>query len=116
MIDGCKDKNYVQRLEKLGITTLEERYYGADMLQVYKILKDDKGIYPDNFLVLNDRPGRKNSVKLFKERSRLGLRKFSFTSRVDHWNALPDAVILAADVNAFKRNLDQYMRDLKGQL
>ncbi len=117
MIDGCKDKNYVQRLEKLGITTLEERYYRADMLQVYKILKDDKGIYPDNFLVLNDRPGRKNSVKLFKERSRLDLRKFSFTSRVvDHWNALPDAVILAADVNAFKSKLDKYMRDFKGQL
>ncbi len=31
---------------------------------------------------------------------------------VDDWNALPDVVILAAGVNAFKRNLDQHMRDL----
>src|SRR6266516_3753228 len=34
MIDGCKDKSYIQRLDKLGITTLEDkyRYYRADML------------------------------------------------------------------------------------
>ena len=49
MIDGCKDKSYIQRLDKLGITTLEERYYRADMLQVYKILNDTNDTYPKNF-------------------------------------------------------------------
>ena len=66
MIDRCKDKIYMQRLSKLCLTTLDERYCRADMIQVYKILKDNKDIYPVNFLELNDRPGRKNSKKLFK--------------------------------------------------
>ena len=86
------------------------------MIQVYKILKDNKDIYPVNFLELNDRPGRKNSIKLFKGRSKLDIRKYSFTFRVVNlWNALPDAVVQAADVNAFKGNFDQFMRDSKGQ-
>ena len=117
VIDGCKDKTYIDRLTKLGMTTLEERYIRADMIQVYKILNDCDGVYPDEFLELNDRIRRKNSLKLFKRRCKLDLRKYSFTFRVvDQWNGLPEAVVQAADVNAFKRNYDHFMRDFRGQL
>src|SRR3989441_247403 len=89
----------------------------ADMLQVYKILNDSKNIYPDKFLELNIRAGRKNSLKLFKRRTDRDLYKYSFTSRVvNHWNDLPDAVVLSADVNALKGNLDRFMRESRGQL
>ena len=50
MIEGLNKKTYEQRICKLGITTLEDRHYRADMLQVYKILNDGKNMYP---LVLN---------------------------------------------------------------
>ena len=117
VIDGCKDKNYIDRLTKLGMTTLEERYIRADMVQVYKILTDRDGVYPEKFLELNERIGRINSLKLFKRRCKLDLRKYSFTFRVvDQWNGLPEAVVQAADVNAFKRNYDHFMRDFRGQL
>src|SRR5437899_5172678 len=69
MIEGYKTRSYEQRIEKLGITTLEDRFYRADMIQVYKILNDSKNIYPANFLGLSNRAGRKNSLKLFKRRS-----------------------------------------------
>ena len=68
MISGLKDKSYSQRLNKLGITTLEDRYQWANMIQVFRVLNDTLGTYPENFLSLNDRPGRINSLKLFKGR------------------------------------------------
>jgi hypothetical protein len=117
MVDGCKNKTYEQRLSRLGILSIEDRFYRADMIQVYNILKDGGKTFPKNFLELNNRLGRKNSRKLFKRRSQLDICKFSFAYRVvDLWNALPDAVVLSPDVNAFKGNLEYFMRDVRGQL
>src|SRR5437899_12008107 len=82
MIEGLNKKTYEQRICKLGITTLEDRHYRADMLQVYKILNDGKNMYPDKFLELNIRAGRKNSLKLFKRRTDRDIYKYSFTPRV----------------------------------
>ena len=116
LIDGCKGKNYGQRLGKLGLTTLADRHYRADMIQVFKILNDGGTIFPDNFLELGERPGRKNSLKLFKRRSYLDICKYSFTSRVvDLWNALPENVVRSVDVNAFKNSLDKLMGGSRGQ-
>jgi len=50
MISGCKKMNYGQRLEKLNLTTLEERHHRADMIQVFKIINDRSNVYPANFL------------------------------------------------------------------
>jgi len=116
MISGCKKKTYMQRLEKLNLTTLEERHNRADMIQVYKVLNDRTNVYPAKFLELSDRQGRKNSLKLYKKRNRLELSRKGFTARVvDQWNNLPDRVILSADVIKFKSGLDFYMRDVRGQ-
>src|SRR3989442_14763660 len=83
-----------------------DRHYRADMIQVYKILNDENNIYPINFLELSERPGRKNSLKLFKRRSNLDIKKYSFTSRVvDLWNDLPETVVRSTNVNLFKHNL-----------
>jgi len=117
MIDGCKKLSYEQRLSKLKLTSLEDRHYRADMIQVFKILNDNCDIFTEQFLELSNRAGRKNSLKLFKRRNNLDIAKFSFTSRVvDPWNELPDAVVLSEDVNAFKSNLDKLMRSSRGYL
>jgi len=116
MINECKGKTYTERLCKLGITSLEDRHYRADMLQVFKIINDKMNIYPPNFLVKSDRLGRINSRKLFKKRSNLEVSKNSFTFRVvDQWNKLPDEVVLSTDVNDFKGKLDCHMRCIRGQ-
>jgi hypothetical protein len=117
MIDGCKDKSYEERLIKLGIISLEDRYYRADMIQVFKVLSDCEKVYPDKFIELCDREGRGNSRRLFKRRSYLDICKYSFTSRVvDLWNDLPDAVVMSADVNAFKNSFDHFLRGFRGLL
>ena len=45
MIEGYETKSYEQRLIDLRITTLEDRFYRADMIQVLKIMNDIIGIY-----------------------------------------------------------------------
>ena len=68
MIEGFKKRTYEDRMKRLGLT-IEHRHYRADMIQVYKILNDNKNIYPANFLELRNRAGWKNSLKLFKRRN-----------------------------------------------
>jgi len=117
MIDGCKKLSYEQRLNKLKLTSLEDRHYRADMIQVFKILNENCNIFTEHFLELSDRAGRRNSLKLFKRRNKLDIAKYSFTSRVvDRWNELPDVVVLSEDVNAFKSNFDKLMRSSRGYL
>jgi len=107
MIDGCTNLKYENRLSKLKLTTMEDRHRRADMLQVYKVLNDRSGIYPRNFLKLNDRPGRINSMKLYKQRVNKELKRNSFTSRtIDYWNELPEQVVRADSVNVFKGEYD----------
>lgn len=115
LIDGCKDLSYENRLSKLGLTTLSDRFFRADMIQVYKILNDKNSTFPKNFLELNVREGRRNTKKIFKKGCNLDICKFSFTSRVvDPWNALPDDIVTSQDVNSFKSNFDNWLRDTRG--
>ena len=111
MIDGCKKMKYEKRLEFLNLTTMEDRHKRADMVQVYKILNDKLNIYPRDFLMLSDRKGRKNSLKLYKKRVNKELSKHGFTFRIiEQWNALPDQVVLAESVNEFKGGFDHLTR------
>ena len=117
MIEGFKKRTYEDRMKRLGLTTIEHRHYRADMIQVYRILNDKKQVFPEDFLELSNRAGRKNSLKLYKRRINRDISKYSFTFRVvDHWNDLPDAVVLSADVDAFKGSFDHLSRELRGQL
>ena len=54
-----------------------------------------------------DEGGRRgHSKKLYKRRSRLDVRKFTFSNRiVDSWNALSDACVNCTTVNQFKKCL-----------
>ena len=67
MIAGCKGKTYEQRLTKLGLTTLEERFERSDMIQVYKVLNDKQNVYPVGFLKLSERIGRSHCKRLYKK-------------------------------------------------
>ena len=95
---------YGERLKKLSLTTLYYRRQRADVLQVFRIIKGiDK---------LNSRPSRYNSLTLSKPRSLTSHKQFSFSHRViNNWNELPDSVVLADNLNMFKRNLELFWKD-----
>lgn len=109
-INGFKNLDYSQRLKKLELPTLYFRRLRGDMIECYKILHS---IYdPEVGPVLQKSEGnlRGNELKLFKKRTlNLDLRKNFFTNRVvEPWNSLPNEVVKAPSLNAFKSRLDKH--------
>jgi hypothetical protein len=46
MVSGLKEADFMMRLNKLGMTTLEERRHQADMHMVHKIMHAESGLEP----------------------------------------------------------------------
>ena len=110
LVRACKNLSYPERLRKLGLPTLEYRRQRADMVQVYKILNDiDKVDKAKLFSMATYNRTRGHPLKLFKERVRLNVRANSFSNRVTNtWNQLPEDIVMAPSLNAFKGRLNKY--------
>ena len=108
LISECKGLNYSQRLELTGLTTLEKRRDRGDMIEVFKILKGFNKVDSSKFFKLSENTKtRGHTMKLVKTRTRLDCRKYFFTNRViDNWNSLPQYVVDAPSINAFKNRYD----------
>ena len=110
LVSVCKNLSYPERLRKLGLPTLEYRRQRADMVQVYKILNDiDKVDKAKLFSLATYNRTRGHPLKLFKERPRLNVRANSFSNCVANtWNQLPEVIVMAPFLNAFKGRLNKY--------
>ena len=104
----------------MRLTSLETRRLRADLLEVYKIVNGLEGLSEKDFFEgRRRREGacgtRSNSHSFFKKRCRVDLVKYSFANRVvSEWNRLPNSVIEARGINAFKGKLDGYLRNVRG--
>jgi len=115
LVCGLKNKSYEERLRVLGLTTLETRRLRGDLIETYKILhgKEDIDHHQLFELVLNGHELRGHDLKFYKQYSRLNIRKHFFSQRViDALNQLPPSVVDAASINSFKRNLDDFWKDM----
>ena len=68
-------------------------------LGLFKILSEKYDKEVADFVKLNhgESVTRGHSLKMFKERSRPDIRKYSFLQRsVDIWNSLPESVVVSA--------------------
>ena len=113
-LPGLKGLSYSERLRKLKLPTLSYRRTRGDMIEVYKILtgKYDKDathclkLWKDMAPRASDRG---HSMKLYPQRARTRLRKNAFAIRTVHtWNSLPEHVVTAPSLNAFKNRLDKH--------
>lgn len=80
---------------------------------MYKILTGKEHIDSGQFFKLaeNHYCLRGHEMKLTKERSRLDIRKHSFSQRIiNSWNSLPASVVNAKTVNGFKNAYDRNYR------
>ncbi|XP_053395748.1 uncharacterized protein LOC128555936 [Mercenaria mercenaria] len=113
MIPGLSHLNYEERLRKLKLPTLSYRRARGDMIEVYKLLNKKYYFNEKELLTLNEHcTTRGNSMKLYKSRPRLDIRKYSFSHRVvDMWNSLPDNVISAGTLITFESRLDKYWQN-----
>ena len=73
--------------------------YDTDTVQFLKLWKDVAGIVSP----------RGNSLSIFPQQSGNNLRKNAFSVRITNtWNKLPESVVTAPSVNAFKNRLDNF--------
>ena len=109
-MEECRGKSYNDRIQMLGLTTLETRRVRTDMLEVFKILEEYEGVNSDCFFRIQSTNTRGHSMKLYKERCYKDVCKYSSGNRVkDKWNSLPKDSINATSINMFKSRLDTFL-------
>ena len=67
-------------------------------------------IFPQNNIATT----RGHKYKIYKKHCRTNRRKYTFSQRViAHWNALPESVIDATNVNSFKNRLSNHWKNIE---
>ena len=82
------------------------------MIHTYKLMNQFEKTSSTRFFEKNsNRTNRGNDCKIYKKRSRLEIRRNFYSQRsVDPWNKLPNHVIKAPRVNAFKARYDAHVQ------
>ena len=95
-------------MESLGLYSLHRRELRGDLFEAYKILTGKENINSRQlFQKARTTDFRGHSLKLYKKRSPLDVRKYFFSQRiVDYWNMLPDDLVTSATTSSFKIRLD----------
>jgi len=118
MISGLKAKTYEERLEELGITTLEERRAQLDLIQTYKILTGKDKVEKETWFDMAAQGTRltrlaADPMNVRQRAARLEVRRNFYSNRVvDQWNRLPAELKNAVTVNSFKNGLKKQWRDI----
>ena len=116
--------SYEEKLQIIGLPSLEERRIRGDMIQTFKIINMIDNVSPTTFFQLSSQchahstrgatciadgittPGH----GLVQLKSHLNLRKYFFSQRVvGKWNNLPTNVTDSTSVDGFKSAYDNYL-------
>ena len=95
----------------MNLPSLDERLKRGDMIQTYKIMNRKEKTPISRFFQLNEnKSNRGNDLKIYKKRSRLEVRRNFYSQRVvDGWNKLPNQVVTAPKINAFKARYGEHV-------
>ena len=114
MVKGLRNKTYEERLEELGLYSLEDRRVRGDLIETYKLVHGFERIDSTQFFKLAAPSGnRGHPHKLYKQHCKKMPRSNSFSHRViNMWIALPANVVTVKTVNDFKNKLDRHWKDM----
>ena len=115
LVRALRNKSYQQRLDILGLTSLEKRV-NRDLIEVYKILTGKENIDPAQLFESTDSNYNLcgHHLKLHKQPCRLDIQKYFFSQRImNEWNVLLATIVDALSVNTFKRRLDEHYRNME---
>ena len=103
-----RDCTYEERLEKLGLITLEKRRERGDLIALYRIQEGLEKIDREDLVVRDGMETRGNSKKLKRSVCRRNIKKYSFPYRsIPAWNGLDEETVCAKTIHEFKANLDK---------
>ena len=116
MVSGLKGNSYEEKLNELGLDTLQNRRTRADMIQTFKILKGVDNVDPSIwFCTVENNTSiqtRRSAypLNLQHQRSNLEIRRNFFSIRVaEPWNSLPIEVKDAEKIEQFKKLYDDHI-------
>ena len=113
LVPKIRNKEYPERLKKLKLPSLAYRHRIGDMIEVYKYTHSLYKV-PVQPVEVELTRTRGHSYKLLKKSSSTSQSQKFFSVRLRVlWNSLPDLVVTAPSVNAFKGRLDAHWDDLK---
>ena len=108
MVPSLRKLKYNQRLKKMKLPRLYDRRVRGDMIETYKILSGKEKLNERRLFKRSTFKGRYHSMKLYKEYSRLNLRKNWFSQRVvQKWNSLTKDEVEAKKTSDFKAQYDK---------
>ena len=113
-VSGIGNLPYEERLDRLGLTTLQARRERGDMVETYKIITGKVDVMPSTwFSPLTSRDGAASTratsgyLNLARREASSEMRKNQFSVRVvPMWNSLPDQVKSQDTLNNFKNAYD----------
>jgi len=116
MIPGFSKLPYRERLEHLGLRSLEERQNRADIIEMFKMAKSWSAIPLESMLESSTTKHlRGHTLKLVKHRSTLEVRhNFCTERRVNRWNSLDQQVLDVDSVSCFKKHLHRFRNTRMG--
>ena len=117
MVTSLGKVSYEQKLNMLGMQSLEDRRRRGDQIQCHKIIGGFGGINPSKFFSFvqdrHDANTRQHEANhLVMEKCNRNVRKHFFTNRVvNEWNELPLHVKEAKTTNSFKNLYDENLEN-----
>jgi len=115
-VPGLQGLTYEERLEELGITTLEKRRERGDAINMYNCVTGKQFIDKENFVKLSGGRTRGHRLKVQKAKGKKDVKKYSFPNRaIEGWNKLPAEVIEVKNIGDFKKRYDEHMREGRKQ-
>ena len=115
MVSGLHDTPYQKRLKLLNLPSLDYRRSRGDMIQCFKIMKDQVRMKKyEIFTPIPSSNTRGHSMRILRRGAKKLARINVFSQRViQDWNSLPQTVVDAPSLNAFKNRLDEHWKERK---
>ena len=114
LVPGLRNVSYEERLRRLRLPSLQYRRRRGDMILLFRIMHGLTCLKKADFFEdpRTDRT-RGHSLRVAKPSAVTRVRRNHFSIRaVNDWNSLPEEVVSASSVNAFKNSLDEFWRDV----
>jgi len=107
-LQGLYNVTYLQRLDYLGIESLELRRNKKDLVYVYKIINSLVECDLNDFFTFNYMSTRGHNLKINIQFSRVNCRKYIFVNRAAPiWNNLDASIVNCRTLQKFKCELDK---------